>query len=189
MPQVLWETSPPMTDTEFLQFCAGREDLDIEVNSRGEFEISPNSGFISGQKNGEITYQLIHWARVDRRGIVTDSSTLFRLPNGAKRSPDAAWTERSSVAPYLASKQMQVFPICPEFVIELRSPTDDLARLQEKMHEWIINGAQLAWLVDPIGKTTTVYRPGAAPEVVADLVVRGEGPVQGFELHLAEIYE
>jgi len=181
-------TGPPMTDTELLQFCSEHEDLDIEVNSRGEFEIMPNSGFRSGRRNSQINFQLGLWAESDGRGIVTDSSTLFRLPNGARRSPDAAWTESSRVAAFLESEALEVFPVCPEFVIELRSPSDDLARLEEKMHEWISNGAQLAWLVDPIRKTTTVYRPQGSPQVVTDMTVHGEGPVGGFDLHLAKVY-
>ena len=181
-------SGPPMTDDEILAFSSEHEDLEIEVNARGEFEIVPNAGFRSSQRNGEITEQLFAWTRADGRGFATDSSALFRLPSGARRSPDGAWTEKCRVEQFLADSTLEVFPVCPDFVIELRSPTDRKPHLEDKMLEWIENGAKLAWLIDPIDRTTTVYRPGREPQVVTGTVVRGEGPVTGFDLKLDRIY-
>ena len=125
----------------------------------------------------------------DGSGVGFDSSTGFTLPNGAKRSPDASWIRKDRVAALPKEQQEGFYHLCPDFVIELRSSTDRINRLKAKMEEYIANGAELGWLIDPEERTVWIYRPGCAAECVVNLErIAGEGPVAGFVLELAEIW-
>jgi Uma2 family endonuclease len=179
----------PMTDEEFLCFCAENDSLRVEQDANGELIVMSPAGGGSSSRNLRISRQLGNWAEETNAGNTFDSSSGFRLPDGSMRSPDAAlvsWPRWNA----LSEKQQESFPpICPEFVIELRSPSDRLAPLQEKMYEWIANGTELAWLVDPSRKAVEIYRPGREVEVLEGAsAVEGEGPVAGFVLELGKVW-
>jgi Uma2 family endonuclease len=182
-------TIGPMTDEEFAEFCSEHPDLSFEVTAEGELVIMPQTFTWTGARNQEIAIQLGVWSRGDRRGLTFDSSTGFVLPNGARRSPDAAWVLKQRI-PEDAESATGFWRICPDFVIELRSKSDRLRVLRDKMGEWLANGAQLGWLIDPDAKTVEVFRPGRDPEVLSDAAqVVGEGPVEGFVLELATVWD
>ena len=179
-------SAPPMTDDEFAAFCAEHPDLRIEMTAEGELIIMPPTCFSPGDQNSEIGTQLRLWSKKDGRGKTVDSSTGFVLPNGARRSPDASWVLKTRIP---QSKRDGFLHICPDFVIELRSPSDRLHRLKHKMHEYLDNGAQLGWLVDPVNQSVTIYRPNRVPETRKDInSIAGEEPVAGFVLDLVEVW-
>jgi Uma2 family endonuclease len=180
----------PMNDEELLAFCRDNEALRIEREPSGEISIMSPSGFDANDGESEIHYQLISWAKSVRSGRALNSNAGFTLRDGAMRAPDACWVSDAK-ADGLTAKQRRGFPpICPEFVIELRSPSDRLPELQAKMREWISNGAELAWLIDPERQMVEVYRPGAeSPDLLEGVTsVMGEGPVAGFILELTPIW-
>lgn len=130
------------------------------------------------------------WADEDRTGVAFGSSSGFKLPNGATRSPDASWVERSRLASLTPKQRKECFPLCPDFVIELRSSTDRLKRLKEKMEEYIANGARLGWLIDPLERKVYVYRPDAEVEVLDDpATLSGDLVLPGFTPDLTKIWE
>jgi Uma2 family endonuclease len=179
---------PPMTDDEFYDFCQRYPDFRVERTARGEVVIMPPAGLETGFRNSDIVRQLGNWARRDGRGKVFDSNTQFILPSGAAWAPDASWVSNSRLA-QLTREQKRRFPrICPDFVIELTSPSDRLSRVQRKMREWIENGVTLGWLLDPDKRCAYIYR-GAEPEKLDDPArLHGEGPVEGFVLELETIW-
>jgi Uma2 family endonuclease len=141
----------------------------------------------TGARNFWINFQLAAWAEQDSRGRGFDSSAGFVLPNGALLSPDAAWISHSRLDSISPLDEDTFFHLCPDFVIELKSPSDRLRVLRGKMDQWIANGTQLGWLIDPDTRSVEVYRPGSAPELVVDPPsVAGEGPVAGFVLPLGQ---
>ncbi|MDX6383646.1 MAG: hypothetical protein QOK48_1219 [Blastocatellia bacterium] len=179
-----------MTDDEFFALCQLNSDLRFERTSEGDIVIMAPTGAETGIRNTSITGQLYNWAKLDGTGAVFDSSTGFKLPNGADRSPDAAWIPLSRLKKLTAAQKEKFPPICPDFVIELLSPTDTLAVTQAKMDEYIENGAQLGWLIDPELRQVHVYRPRQAVlilENVAELTADPE--LRGFVLDLREIWE
>jgi len=147
------------------------------------------TGSKTGQRNSELNYQLAAWAKADGKGVTFDSSAVFSLPNGAKRSPDASWIlkKRWNV---LSDKEQEKFaPLCPDFVAELRSPSDRLDALKAKMNEYIDSGSKLLWLLDPLEKRVYVYRPGRDVECLEDpQSLDGEDVVEGLVLDLHEIF-
>ncbi|MGI8741321.1 MAG: Uma2 family endonuclease [Bryobacteraceae bacterium] len=183
-------TASPMTDEEFAKFCAKYPDYFIEMTAQGELLIMPPSYSLTGAQTGEIGSQLNDWARKHRNGIVTDGISGFVLPSGARRSPDAAWTAKARLEKMDAAAIRSYWHLCPDFVIELRSRTDRLRPLRAKMREWIANGAQLAWLIDPERRAIEIYRPDREPETSENaLRVTGEGQLQGFVLNLALVWD
>lgn len=180
----------PMTDDELLRFCAANDDLRIERDRNGELIVMTPAGGKTGKKNSDIIIDLGIWNRQGNRGIVFESNTGFTLPDGSMLSPDAAWIERSRWETLSDHDQERFVPICPDFIIELRSPCDGLPELKAKMEQWIANGAQLAWLIDPIEQEVSVYRRGQTPEVHHHPTsVQGDGVLAGFELVMARIWE
>ena len=183
-----------VTDAEFLRFCAAHEDLRVESNADGEVELMPGTGPETGDRNAEIAYQLRAWTKRDLRGASFDSSTLFVLPSGARRSPDASWIAKDRIATIPPEQRSHLWRLCPEFVIELRSPSDRPPELHAKLVEWLANGTQLGWLIDPEERSVTIYRAGFragedTPEILMHpATIEGEGPVLGFSLDLTEIW-
>jgi Uma2 family endonuclease len=178
-----------MTDEEFFEFCHANADLRIERTSEGDLILMSPAGGKTGNRNLKLAVRLGSWAEADGTGMAFDSSTGFILPNGAERSPDAAWVSQARWD-QLTEKQQESFPpLCPDFVVELRSPTDDLNDQQAKMDEYLANGAQLGWLIDPFEKKVYVYRCG---EAVACLdhpdSVSGEPVLRGFTLQLQQVW-
>ena len=182
-------TGHPMTDEEFAALCAEHPDLAFEMTAEGEIIVIPPTYSLTGFRNFELGGQLRDWAKKDGRGKGCDSSTGFVLPNGARRSPDAAWVLKSRMA-QLDPKTLDLYwHLCPEFVIELKSATDRPKAVHAKMREWIENGAQLGWLIDPATRSVTIYRPEVPEELRADVdSVAGEGLVAGFVLDLLPIW-
>lgn len=177
------------SDDEFYHFCQDNRDLTFERDAGGKIILMPDTGGKTGRLNAELNFQLTSWNRMHRLGVTFDSSTTFRLPNTAMRSPDAAWIARERWDKLTAKEQEQFPPLCPDFVIELRSRTDSLAGLQKKMLEWIKNGCRLGWLIDVKGQATHVYRPGREVEKIAsfDTTLSGEDVLPGFTLDLREL--
>jgi Uma2 family endonuclease len=183
-------SSPPMTDEEFLQLCAEYPDFRIEATAEGEIIIMAPTHPLTGDSNSGIVYQLVHWSRQDGRGRTYDSSSGFVLPNGARRSPDASWILKSRIMQIEPSKREGFWHLCPDFVIELKSGSDRLPSLKKKMREYMDNGAQLGWLLNPQSRSVMIYRPNREPETRSDILyIEGEGPVAGFVLDLAEIWD
>lgn len=179
----------PMTDEDLLRFCAANETMRVEREANGELIVMSPSGSGTGRTNSELNFQLALWARGAGTGTTFDSNAGFTLPDGSVRSPDAAWVAWSRWNA-LSEEQREGFaPLCPEFVIELRSPSDALDELRAKMEMWIANGAELAWLLDPASKVVEIYRAGRAVEVQqGHSAAYGEGPVGGFVLDLGNIW-
>ncbi len=188
-PVILNPSRVPMTDDEFVAFCEQYEDCFVECTAEGEIIITPPSYPKMSRRNAEIGVQLGMWAEKDGRGSGYDASSGFVLPNGARRSPDVSWIREDRVTALPEEQQEGFYHLCPDFVIELRSTTDRINRLKAKMEEYIANGAELGWLIDPKERTIWIYRPGRAPESIANPErVAGEGPVAGFVLELADIW-
>jgi Uma2 family endonuclease len=179
----------PMTDEELMRFCAVNDDLNVEREPNGEILVMTPANIKTSSMNSRINRLLDEWAEADGRGIVSGPDGGYTLPDGSMRAPDAAWVANRRWQALSKEDQGRFAPICPDFVIELRSPSDNLADLQAKMEMWIANGAEVAWLIDPLEKAVSIYRPGEQPEVLAQPTsVQGTGPIAGFELVLARIW-
>jgi Uma2 family endonuclease len=179
-----------MTDDEFYLFCQMNRELRIERSAEGELIVMAPSGFETGYRNADITTQLRIWAAKDNRGVVGDSSTGYILPNGAERSPDASFVLRSRLTPLTAEQKRKFLPLCPDFVIELGSPTDRLGPLQEKMAEYVANGALLGWLIDPTDRTISIFRPNEAIQTLNEpATLSGQPEMPDFVLDLAEVWQ
>jgi Uma2 family endonuclease len=178
-----------LTDDQFFQLCSNNRDLRFERNAQGDLVIMPPTGGETGNRNAEICYQLYGWNRQTQRGMTFDSSTGFILPNTATRSPDAAWISLEKWQSLTPAQRQKFLPLCPDFVIELRSPTDTLPKLQEKMQEYTDNGTQLGWLIDRQNRTVAIYQPGRSVEVLnnPDTLI-GDPVLPGFVLDLTTIW-
>ena len=199
-PKPLLETNPllplvlrarpalKVSDDEFFEFCRQNRDLRIEQTAGGEWIIMPPTGFETGNRNQEVSRQLGNWARQDDTGIAVDSSTGYILPNGAKRSPDASWVRRARLAVLTPEQKQKFLPLCPDFVIELRSPSDSLADTRDKMAEYQDNDARMGWLIDAAERRVHVYRPGGNIDVLdAPESVSADPELPGFTLDLAHV--
>jgi Uma2 family endonuclease len=180
----------PMTDEEFVSFCAEHPDLNFEMTAEGELIVMPPTYSDTGAANFEVATQLGIWAKKDRRGIGCDSSTGFVLPNGARRSPDASWTLKSRVVELGAARRKSFWHLCPDFVIEVKSESDRLKALRNKMREYLKQGAQLGWLITPQTRTVEIYRANGEVTTRAGVdKIEGEGPVAGFVLDLTYVWD
>lgn len=152
---------PPrtLTNEQFFLLAQHNRALRLERTAEGDLIILPLTGGITGNRNMELARQLGNWTRIDGKGATFDCSTGFKLPNGAERSPDAAWVRREPLAALTPEQKEKFLPLCPDFVLELRSPSADLADVQAKLAEYIARGAQLGWLSDPQERRVHVYRP------------------------------
>jgi Uma2 family endonuclease len=179
-----------LTGEQFEKLCWDNPDLRIELTSRGELIVMPPTGLETGWRNSILTHRLTEWAQRDRAGLAFDSSTLFTLPDGSKRSPDASWIRRERVQ-QLSKKEWKGFAlIAPDFVIALRSPSDRWSVLEEKMLDYIVNGVRLAWLIDPEAMRVFVYRPTQAVEALDNpTTISAEPELPGFILNVQEIWE
>lgn len=178
-----------LTPAQFEQLCSDNRDLRLELTFEGELIVMPPAGSKTGLRNARLTQRLAAWAETDRIGVCFDSSTGFTLPNGAKYSPDSAWIRRDRWDALTTEEQEGFAPICPDFVIELRSHSDSLSRLLNKMQEYIENGALLGWLIDPLNRRVYIYRPDHEIEVLEDSeTVSGEPLLRGFVLNLHELW-
>jgi len=177
-----------LTDDQFSRLCSDNPELRIELTADRELIIMSPTGYETGWRNAKITQRLANWTEQDGTGICFDSSTLFTLPNGAKRSPDASWIQKVRCERLSSEERSTFAPICPDFVAELRSPSDTFADLQEKMADYIRNGARLGWLLDPVEKRVHIYRPRQGPECLENPeYVTGEDVLSGFKFNFQEI--
>lgn len=149
-----------MTDDGYWEMCAANPGVRFEREPDGEIVILPPSGLETSYRNADLSSQLTVWTKHDGRGIAIGSSTEFFLPNGAARSPDASWILKSRLTGFTKEEKGKFLHLCPDFIIELKSPSDLLSRQKAKMQEWIENGAQLGWLIDPDKRTVYIYRSG-----------------------------
>lgn len=178
-----------LDDEALFAFCAANPELRIERSPNGEILIMPPTGGESGRLNFRIAMQLGRWVERDGTGVGFDSSTGFLLPNGAERSPDASWISLARWDALTRAQRRSFPPLCPDFVIELKSPSDSLASLQEKLEEYIACGARLGWLLDPDARTVHVYRPNSAPNVLnGPSSVDAAPELPGFVLDLSEVW-
>ena len=179
---------PPLTDAELEELCRANDIVQIERTREGVIHMNPPAGGLTSDGNAEIIRQLRTWWMTHRRGRVFDSNGGFYLPDSSLLSPDAAYVLPETLKG-LTEDDLTGFPrLCPDFVIELLSASDNLSATKVKMQRWIENGAKLAWLVDPYGRKVYVYSPGVAPVTVSDSTVRGTGPVEGFVLDLTRVW-
>ena len=180
----------PMNDDEFFDFCQRHKDLRIEMEKDGEIIIMPPTGSETGIKNFKLTGMFWTWVEKDGSGEGFDSSTGFILPNGAKRSPDLSWMTLEKWNAIPKAKRKKFAPVCPDFVVELRSETDSLTKLKDKMEEYIENGASLGWLIDAAKRKVYVYRPNDKVEKLENpSEISGEPLLKEFVLNLEEIWE
>lgn len=178
-----------LTEQQFEELCRNHSDAKFELSAEGELIVMPPTSPESGWRNSDLNFQIMSWSKKDKTGIVFDSSTMFTLPNGAKRSPDVSWMTREKWEGVSPSERKKFSRVVPDFVIELLSPTDNLADTQAKMHEYIENGVSLGWLIDPQEKRVHIYRAGGAVEILENPeTVSGEQALNGFELNVREIW-
>lgn len=178
-----------MTTEQFSEFCLANRDLRIERTASGEVIIMPPAFSDTGNRNLKIAQQLANWAEQDGTGETFDSSAGFTLPHGATRSPDASWIKLERWNALTEEQKASFAPICPDFVIELRSSSDTLKGLQDKMQEYIANGASLGWLIDRKNRKVYIYRPNQEPEILENPeTVNGDPELPGFVLRMAKIW-
>ncbi len=184
------ELALQVTSEQFAVLAAANRDLRLERTATGELIVSPPTGGETGKRNAKIVTQLGVWGEANEQiGEYFDSSTGFELPNGANRSPDASWVQKERWEALTLEQREGFIPLCPDFVVELRSKTDSLKDLREKMQEYIGNGAQLGWLIDPKNKRVEVYRAGQVVEVLENpSILSGERVLPGFTLRLKRIW-
>lgn len=179
----------PMTHEEFYAFCAANRDLRIERTSTGEVVIMPPAFANTGNRNFNVAAQLWIWTEQDGTGLGFDSSAGFTLPNGAIRAPDAAWIKADRWNALTEAEKASFAPICPDFVIELRSTSDTLKGLQAKMDEYIANGVSLGWLIDPQNRVVYIYRPNQPLQTLENPEqVNGDPELPGFSLPMAKVW-
>lgn len=188
LPRVL-VLDPPVSDAEFEALCRENDALRLERTREGAVRMNPPAGGWTSSGNQEISRQLGNWWASRESGRVFDSSGGFRLPDGSTLSPDAAYLSEERLR-QLPKGALRGFPqVCPDFVIELLSDSDSLAKTRAKMEDWIANGVLLGWLIDPYRRDAWVYRPGSEPRRVATDSLAGEGPAEGFQLNLSRVWK
>jgi Uma2 family endonuclease len=184
-----------LSGEQFIELCADNRELHFELTAQKELVIMTPPGPTTGRRNAVIFGDLEIWARKDRSGITFVPGTIFALPNGAKRAPDAAWVKRERWDRLGEEEREKKLPILyPDFVLELMSPSDTrpvrFRMLQSKMEEYIVNGVQLGWMIDPFKKTVYIYRPGQPVECLENPTqLYGDPVLPGFVFNIAELWK
>jgi Uma2 family endonuclease len=179
-----------LSDDQFYQLCRNNPDIKFERNVKGEIVIMPPTGGGTGNRNIEIGADFVIWNRQAKLGVLFDSSTCFKLPNGANRSPDVSWVRKDRWDTLTAEQQEKFPPIAPDFVLELMSPTDSLKETQAKMQEYMSNQVKLGWLINRKLRQVEIYRMGKAVEVLeCPMQLLGEDVLPGFILDLQLVWE
>jgi len=174
-----------LSDDQFYQLCQINENWRLEETAQGELIIMPPVGGVSGNRESDLNADVVIWNRQTQLGKVFSSSTIFILPEGGKRSPDVAWVEKGRWETLTREQQEKFIPLCPDFVIELRSRTDSLNQLQDKMQEYLNSGLKLGWLINPQTQQVEIYRPTQPVETVQlPTLLSGENVLPGFTLDL-----
>lgn len=192
MTAIILNLSPTieLSDEQFALICSNNRDLKLEKTATGELVIMPPTGGETGKRNSSINAQLWLWNEKYQLGEVFDSSTGFKLPLGATRSPDAAWIKKEKWNSLTLEQQKQFIPLCPDFVIELRSDSDSLSELQKKMQEYLDNGLTLGWLIDPQNKQVEVYQQNCPVQVLRNPIsLSGKDILSTFTLNLTGILD
>jgi Uma2 family endonuclease len=170
-----------LSDDDLMKICAANPDLRIEQNAAGQLEIMPPAGASSSSRDIAVALALGNWNRETKAGVVFGSSAGFRLPNGAVRATDAAWVRHDRWSALTNDQQETFAPVVPDFLVEIRSPSDSISQLQAKMSEWMENGCRLAWLIDPFDHVAIVYRAdGSTATQTFDHLLSGEEILPGF---------
>lgn len=177
-----------LTDEQYFQVCQNNRDYRFERTASGKLLIMPPTGSDTGRRNIKVSAQLEVWNQKNNLGVAFDSSAGFKLPNGADRSPDASWVKREPWEALTPEQQEKFAPLCPDFVVELRSKSDSLKELQKKMQEYIANGTRLGWLIDRKNQRVEIYRQGQDVEIIqSPNTLSGEDVLPGFVLDLKDI--
>ena len=180
----------PMTEDELLSFCRLNKGFEIACDPDGTLRIMTPAGAKTSRLNIYLNRELDLWAEADGRGVVFGSDLGVRFPDRSMRAPDAAWTSKARYDALDKAAQERFLPFCPEFVAELRSPTDRISQTEAKMEFWMSRGALLGWLIDPHRKLAMIYRPNQEPETLSQPeFLHGEGPIQGFSLKMQRFWE
>jgi Uma2 family endonuclease len=179
-----------LTDDQLFELCQINQGLWIERTAEGDLVIMAPEGWETGNRSLTIGTLLTQWAWQDSTGVTSGSSAGFILPNGAMRAPDAAWVLRSRLEPLTAEQKQKFLPLCPDFVVEIRSPSDRLSTVQAKMQEYLDNGARLGWLIDSGSRVVYVYRPNQPVERLENpAAISGDPVLPGFVLDLQKVWE
>ena len=179
-----------LTREQFYQLCETNPELKLERNAQGELIVMPPTGGETGRSNSSVNGQIWFWNEQNQLGEVFDSSTGFTLPSGADRSPDVSWVEKSRWDALTKEQKEKFIPLCPDFVIEIISPSDNLKKLQNKMLEYIENGCRLGWLIKRKKQEVEIYRPGKEAEVLKlPETISGENVLPEFVLNMQKIWE
>lgn len=178
-----------LSSAQFYQLCAANPELKLERNASGELIVTSPTGGETGRRNIKIAQQLANWTDANGTGIAFDSSTGFKLPNGADRSPDAAWIPLGKWNVLTPEQRKKFLPLCPDFVVELLSPTDSWQKGQRKMEEYRENGCRLGWLLEPETRRAAIYRQGLpVEELESPSSLSGEDVLPEFVLDLQSIW-
>ena len=178
-----------ISDEQFYQLCIYNPDTKFERNADGEIVIMPPTGGETGKRNSNLIIELGVWNRQTKLGEVFDSSTGYKLPNGANRSPDVSWIEKSRWDSLTPQQKEKFIPLAPDFALELMSPTDYLINTQAKLKEYLDNGVKLGWLINPKAKQVEIYRLGQDVELLdSPQAISGEDILPGFTLDLTNIF-
>ncbi len=182
------ELTLELTDEQFFQLCQNNRDLRFERTANGELIIMTPTGSETGRRNSGLNFQLTVWSIQSNLGVVFDSSSGFKLPDGSDISPDSAWVRRDRWDALTAEQKEKFAPICPDFVVELRSASDSLEKLRSKMKVYIKNGAKLGWLLDRKNRQVEISRPDRDVEIIySPATLSGEDVLPGFVLDLSDI--
>ncbi|MEM9541411.1 MAG: Uma2 family endonuclease [Cyanobacteria bacterium P01_E01_bin.42] len=178
-----------LTAEQYYQLCVRNKNVRFERNANGDLVIMPPTGGETGNRNGKIIQQLFNWSDEDETGIPFDNATGFTLPNGADRAPDAAWIPIEKWNELPPEQRQRFLPLCPDFVVELMSPSDSLKATQQKMQEYLDNGAKLGWLINRKTRRVEIYRPDREVEKLNNpSTLSGEDVLPGFVLKLSKIW-
>ena len=184
------EPAIALSENQFFTLCQQNPDLKIERSGQGELIIMPPTGGETGRKNATLIARLVMWNETDNLGVVFDSSTCFRLPKGGDRSPDVSWLKKERWDSLTPEQQRKFPPLCPDFVLELLSPSDNLSFTQAKMQEYQANGVQLAWLLNPQDQQVEIYRLGCPVEILfRPRELSGENVLPNFVLNIAWLWQ
>ena len=179
-----------ITDDQFYQLCRENPDVKFERNAKGEIIIMPPTGGEIGNYNSEINADFVIWNRQTKLGICFDSSTCFKLPSGANRSPVVSWIKKERWDALTPEQKQKFPPIAPDFVWELMSPTDSLKDTQEKMQEYMNNHVKLGWLINRKTRRVEIYRQGQEVEILeSPAELSGEDVLPGFVLNLQLVWQ
>lgn len=185
-----WPPSVRLVNEQFFDFCGANKELHIERSAQGDYEIMPPTGGETWRRNLMLSAQLYNWAEIDNSGIGFDSSTGYILPSGAIRSPAVSWVKKSRLGLLTQAQKRCFLPLCPDFVIELCSPSDRYKSLRHKMKGYIENGVSLAWLIDPETQQVTIFQANASVLILEKPVaLTADNLLNGFELALGKIWD